>query len=83
MSNLDKLTAEVVDVISDTLKLAKEKITNDTNIADLTADSIQLFELLIAFEKHYGSALAYDEVVRLNTVGDIINYAAKLQSVPA
>ncbi len=68
----------VFHVVSDTLKVPKEKITNQEKLLDLVQDSIQLFELLMRFEKELGRNFDYDEVAKIESVGDIIKYAQKL-----
>ena len=67
---------EVHELISRVLKQNQEAITDESRITDLSEDSIQLFELLITFEKFYEMSASYDDVVRLNTVGDIVSYIA-------
>jgi acyl carrier protein len=67
---------EIQEVIATSLKIPQQTIADDTKIADLTEDSIQLFELLLSFEKKYQMETTYEDVVKLNTVGDIVTYVA-------
>lgn len=71
------LELEVIDVIAETLKRNQNEILLTQKIADLSEDSIQLFELLTAFEKRYETTVTYEEVVKLNTVADIVAYVHK------
>lgn len=80
MKSLNEVLAEVTTFIADHLKLPASTITDTSIIDDLTNDSIQLFELLIAFERHYNYETAYEEVLNMHTVGDIANYV--YQNVP-
>ena len=49
------------------------EITEDTNFKDdLGADSLDLFELVMAFEEEYGIEIPTEELEGIETVGDII-----------
>ena len=74
MKSRDEIFTEVVSVIATALNRPAEGMSEESKIAELSADSIQLFELLLAFEKHYEMETAYDDVVNLHTIGDIIDY---------
>ena len=52
------------------------ELTEDLNLKDdLGADSIDLAELIMAFEDEYGINADYEEMdKRVKTVGDIIEY---------
>ncbi|MCA9360700.1 acyl carrier protein [Candidatus Kaiserbacteria bacterium] len=71
---------EIINFIAETLGKEAETITPETSINDISDDSIQLFELLLAFEKYYDVETAYDDVVNLNTVEDIIQYTIQITS---
>lgn len=70
---------EVVSIIAKTLGCSSADMHESSAIADLSADSIQLFELLLAFEEAYKVETTYDDVVRLHTVGDIVAYVARIK----
>ena len=42
--------------------------------ADLDADSLDLFELVMALEEEYGLEIPAEELSDVETVGDIIEY---------
>ncbi len=79
MKSHEDIRQEVYDVIARALRIDSGGITEASVVADLSADSIQLFELLLAFEKHYEIETSYDDVVRLHTVDDIIKYVARIK----
>ena len=65
---LKKIIAEVCDVDED-------KITMDSTFKDdLDADSLDLFELVMALEEEYGIEIPSEELESLTTVGAIIDY---------
>lgn len=73
----DSLEGRVFDLISKNLGIDKERISQDARIEDLSRDSIQLFELILAFEKEFGKKANYDDLIKIITVGDIIEYLKK------
>lgn len=72
MKTKDEILKEIREVIVGALNVNEDAITEDTKIADLSEDSIQLFELLLAFERKYATETTYEDVVKLHTVGDIV-----------
>ena len=50
-------------------------ITPETSFKDdLGADSLDLFELVMALEDEYNVEIPAEELTDLNTVGDVIDY---------
>ena len=43
---------------------------------DLSADSLDLFELVMALEEEYGIEIAQEDMEKLKTVGDVVDYLA-------
>ncbi len=80
MKEYQDIKEEVIRLISDTLNIPSESVTETSAIADLSADSIQLFELLLAFERTYQVETSYDDIIGLRTVGDIILYIKRVTS---
>ncbi|MCG2808939.1 MAG: phosphopantetheine-binding protein [Candidatus Portnoybacteria bacterium] len=66
-------------IISKSLDLDENKINLNSEIEDLTRDSIQLFELVIALEKEFGYQAKYEDLIKIITVGDIIEYIKKIE----
>ena len=74
MKNLETALSETISILSKQLNIPVENITEVDLISDLADDSIQLFEILTAFENHYHTKVSYEDVVGLETVLDIANY---------
>lgn len=69
---------EVVDLIADTLEIDKEALTDDTDLArDLNVESIDLVDLVTAFEDKYNFEIPDQELKNLQTVGDIVAFVEK------
>ena len=63
------------EMIADQLSVDEDKITLESNFKDdLDADSLDLFELVMAREEEYGIEIPSEELESLTTVGAIIDY---------
>ena len=63
------------EMIADQLSVDEDKITLESNFKeDLDADSLDLFELVMALEEEYGIEIPSEELESLKTVGAIIDY---------
>ena len=66
---------KVKQLICDQLGKSQDKVNMDTKIVeDLGADSLDVVEMLMALEDEYGIALPDEVAIKLQTVGDIVNY---------
>lgn len=65
----------VKEIIEEQLNLEGVEITEDTRFnEDLEADSLDLFELVMAFEEEYGVEIPSEDLDKLKTVGSVIDY---------
>ena len=63
------------EMIGDQLNVDVEKVTEATSFKDdLGADSLDLFELVMAMEEEYGVEIPSEELETLTTVGAVMNY---------
>ena len=66
---------EMREIIDDQLNCDAETITEDTSFKDdLGADSLDLFELVMALEEKYEIEIPSEELAELTTVGSVMNY---------
>ena len=56
----------VVEIIKEQLNLDGVEITEDS--------SLDLFELVMAFEEEYGVEIPSEDLEKITTVGDIVEY---------
>jgi acyl carrier protein len=72
----------VKGIIVDQLGVDPEKVTPDARFReDLEADSLDLVELIMAFEDEYGGEISDEEAQQLKTVGQAVDYlAARLEA---
>ena len=63
------------EMIAEQLNCEADTITADTSFKDdMGADSLDLFELVMALEDEYNIEIPAEELSDLNTVGDVIEY---------
>ena len=63
------------EMIAEQLNCDAETITADTSFKDdLGADSLDLFELVMALEDEYSVEIPAEDLQNLLTVGDVMNY---------
>jgi acyl carrier protein len=67
--------AEVKAIIKDLLGTEEEKITPEARFReDLEADSLDLVELIMAFEDKFGAEISDEDAQKITTVGDAVSY---------
>jgi acyl carrier protein len=74
-------TEKVKDIIERELGVEREKLTNEASfIEDLGADSLDIVELVMEFEKEFDIDIPDEDAEKLRTVGDALGYLnAKVQ----
>ena len=66
---------KVVEIIREQLNTGDVEITETTRFQeDLEADSLDLFELVMALEEEYGIEIDTNDLEKITTVGAIIDY---------
>jgi acyl carrier protein len=67
--------AKIKDIIEKELGVEREKLTPDASfIEDLGADSLDIVELVMEFEKEFNIDIPDEDAEKLRTVGDAIAY---------
>ena len=68
---LEKMKA----IIAEQLNIDEEKIALESSLKDdLGADSLDLFELVMALEEEFETEIPTEELSNINTVEDVMNY---------
>ncbi|GAB4499030.1 MAG: acyl carrier protein [Anaerolineales bacterium] len=66
---------ELKVIIKDLLGVDEEKITMDARFReDLEADSLDLVELIMAFEDKFGAEISDEDAQKITTVGEAVKY---------
>ena len=70
----DRVKAIIVEV----LDVDEEKVVLDAHFREnLEADSLDLVELIMAFEEEFGGDISDDEAQSITTVGEAVEYVEK------
>lgn len=70
-----EILAKVVKVTVEELSVKEEEVTEAASFTeDLGADSLDVVELVMAFEEEFGIDIPDDDVAQLKSVGDAVNY---------
>jgi acyl carrier protein len=66
---------EVKAIIVDLLGVDESRVTENASFReDLEADSLDLVELIMAFEDKFGGEISDDDAQTINTVGEAVTY---------
>lgn len=69
------LEQKIIDIIVELLGVEREKVTMEARFReDLGADSLDLVELIMAFEEHFNQTISDEEAQKITTVGEAIEY---------
>lgn len=65
--------SRVVEIIVEQLGVKADKVTMDAKFReDLEADSLDLVELMMAFEEEFGGEISDEEAQKVATVGEVV-----------
>lgn len=66
---------KLIEIVAEQLHVEETEVKPETDFKeDLRADSLDLFELVMALEDEYNLEIPAEELNDLNTVGDVIEY---------
>ena len=66
---------EIKVIIVDLLGVDEDKVNREANFRDdLEADSLDLVELIMAFEDKFGGEISDEDAQKITTVGEAVDY---------
>ncbi|MCC7129042.1 MAG: acyl carrier protein [Anaerolineae bacterium UTCFX2] len=66
---------EIKEVIVELLNVDESKVTPEARFReDLEADSLDLVELIMAFEDKFGGEISDEDAQKITTVGEAVSY---------
>ena len=69
------LADKVKDIIVEQLSVNKDQVVPEASfIENLSADSLDTVELVMAFEEEFGAEIPDEDAEKLTSVGAVINY---------
>jgi acyl carrier protein len=72
---------KIRDIIVEYLGVDEDKVTEHATFRDdLEADSLDLVELIMAFEDEFGGEISDEEAQGITTVGDAVDYLQRHQA---
>ena len=76
----NSIEQRVVDIIVEQLGVNADQVTPEAKfIEDLSADSLDTVELVMAVEETFGQEIPDEEAEKLQSVGDVIKYIEETQ----
>ena len=80
MANQEEITTRVTALVVDHLGVNATEVTPTASfIDDLGADSLDIVELVMAFEEEFGVEIPDDAAEKIMTVGDAVSYISEHQ----
>lgn len=74
----EEILEKVVEIVTEKLGVDAEEVTLDSDLTeDLGADSLDLVDLVMAFEDEFGVKVEDEDVENIVTIGDIVDYISK------
>jgi acyl carrier protein len=71
---------KVKEIIVEQLSVNPEQVTPEAKfIEDLGADSLDVVELVMAFEEHFSIEVPDEDAEKLTSVGDVLRYIEEKQ----
>ncbi len=71
----EEVYAKVKEITVEQLGVDDDEVTMDANFRDdLEADSLDLVELIMAFEEEFGGEISDEEAQNITTVGQAVDY---------
>lgn len=71
----DDIEVRITKIVVDLLGVDEEQVTSEAHFRDdLEADSLDLVELIMAFEEEFGGEISDEDAQKINTVGEAVQY---------
>ena len=72
---MSEIASRVKAIIVDKLGVEESEVTTEVSFTnDLGADSLDIVELIMEFEKEFGISIPDDQAEKIGTVGDAVSY---------
>ncbi|RCW61991.1 MULTISPECIES: acyl carrier protein [Halanaerobium] len=72
---MDNILERVIDIVAEELAVDRDEVTEDSSfIEDLGADSLDVVELVMAFEEEFDVEIPDEDAEDIRTVEDAVSY---------
>jgi acyl carrier protein len=76
-ASTDEIRAGLAEILNEVADVDPADVTDEkTFVDDLDVDSLSMVEVAMAAEEKFGVTIPDDELPKLKTVGDAVNYIA-------
>ena len=73
--DIENIRERVAKIVVDQLGVTKDRVTDDASFTnDLGADSLDVVEMVMAFENEFGIEIPDEDQDKITNVGDAIKY---------
>ena len=73
-----ELESKIVEIVADKLGINSNEITMDADFRkDLSADSLDVSELIMNLENEFSIRVPESEMINLKTVGNVVDYVER------
>ena len=72
--SFDETFAKVADIVAEKLGIEKSRVTRESTLADLGADSLDLVEIVMKFEEQFGIEINDEDAEKMTTVSQVVDY---------
>jgi acyl carrier protein len=77
VASADEIRAGLASILEEVADVNPADVTDEKSFADdLDVDSLSMVEVAMAAEEKFGAKIPDDELPKLKTVGDAVNYIA-------
>ena len=79
---MENTVERIKRIVAETLGLDEKTLTTDTNFkTGLNTDSLDLVEVMVAIEKEFGLSIPDEQVERIATVQQAVDYVNKTRVI--
>ena len=72
---MENILEKVIDIVAEELAVDRDEVTEDSSfIEDLGADSLDVVELVMAFEEEFDVEIPDEDAEDIRTVEDAVSY---------
>jgi len=75
VNEVENILDRVIDIVAEELAVDRDEVTEDSSfIEDLGADSLDVVELVMAFEEEFDVEIPDEDAENIRTVDDAVSY---------
>lgn len=76
---MSTIETKVISVVAEQLGISQDKVKPSLSVIQLGADSLDTVEIVMALESKFDLTIPENEVTRLLTIKDIVDYISKVK----